>query len=79
LCCVSKPYCIVAIVQESLGLTFNSLGINCIASQTRHDDIQALAEVKKSVEECRRMERLAETDEHNDFRGSHEKTPLMLN
>jgi hypothetical protein len=25
------------------------------------------------------MERLAETDEHNDFGGSHEKTPLMLN
>lgn len=48
-------------------------------SYTSHDDIQALAEVKKSVEECRRMERLAETDEHNDFRGSHEKTPLMLN
>lgn len=48
-------------------------------SYTSYDDIQALAEVKKSVEECRRMERLAETDEHNDFRGSHEKTPLMLN
>ena len=49
-------------------------------SYTSHDDIQALAEVKKSVEECRRMEkRLAETDDCNDFGGSHEKTPLMLN
>jgi hypothetical protein len=31
---VSKPYVIATVVQESLGLTFNSLGVNWIASQT---------------------------------------------